>query len=81
MTDHELKLFERYLERFDKQLELFETYGRFLNQDNHVKELRDRTVKMLRGKIDELYKATSEKDVKKVIRLKKVLERESRNFV
>lgn len=76
MTDHEIELYEQYLERLSKQLEVFKTHTRFLKSDSRGKILRDEAIAILEKKLDQLYEAGSDKKINKIIDLDEVLDKE-----
>lgn len=78
MTDYELDLFERYIKRLENELQTFKENTKYIIGDQNIGRLRTQTIDGIQKKIDQLYKVKSDKKLRKIVHLDKILSREDR---
>lgn len=73
MNQEKSNKINRFIGAFDSMVRQLETYSGFLNLNDKQKELRKDALNILNKKRKELNKAESKKDLKKIIKVKKII--------
>lgn len=75
MKKKEIEIIEKFLLDFEHLVKELENYSSYLQLGEATEELRDEAIRILKKKLKKIKKAESKDDLKKVIRLKKLLEK------
>lgn len=75
MKKKEIEIIEKFLLDFEHLVKELENYSSYLQLGEATEELKDEAIRILKKKLKKIKKAESKDDLKKVIRLKKLLEK------
>lgn len=75
MKKKEIEIIEKFLLDFEHLVKELENYSSYLQLGEATEELKDEAIRILKKKLKRIKKAESKDDLKKVIRLKKLLEK------
>lgn len=75
MKKKEIQVIEKFILDFEHLVKELENYSSYLQLGEATEELKDEAIRILKKKLKKMKKAESKDDLKKVIRLKKLLEK------
>lgn len=75
MKKKEIEIIEKFILDFEHLVKELENYSNYLQLGDATEELKDEALRILKKKLKKMKKAESKDDLKKVIRLKKLLEK------
>jgi hypothetical protein len=75
MKKKEIQVIEKFILDFEHLVKELENYSSYLQLGDATEELKDEAIRILKKKLKKMKKAESKDDLKKVIRLKKLLEK------
>lgn len=73
MKMDDIEKIDRFITTLRNDINLFEKTSKMLKLSDENKELRKKSMKILKGVLDDIENARSVKDFKKVLKLKKII--------
>jgi hypothetical protein len=75
MKQREIQAVESFILQFEHMVDELENYSKYLQLNESTEELRSQALEILRKKVKKMKKAKDEGDLKKVLRLGKILKK------
>lgn len=67
------EIYQLYVTQLAREIERYEEMTKYLRHDSRMKELNDKTLKILKNKLNKLYEAENKKAVKKEVYLDRIV--------